>query len=74
MAMSSDSKTVYVGAGSATNSTVSSWDLSGTLNWGYELPSVWLPDMALSPDGTYLAFVSSVGHVYKMNLSSLTLT
>lgn len=75
MAISLNSQTVYLGAESSSNSSVSSWNFNGGLNWGYLLPFYWIVDMTLSPDETYLVFVNNNGDlVYKMNISSVVLT
>lgn len=75
MAVSTISRTVYLGAESSTGSTVSSFDMNGTLHWGYALSTYWIFDMALAPDETYLAFIDfNNSHIYKMNLSTQVLT
>lgn len=74
MVTSSNSPTIYIGVESGTNNTVSSWNLNGTLNWGYIISSNVLYDMALSHDESFLTFVSGTSNVYLMNISSKSLT
>lgn len=73
MALSKDSTTIYIAAESNSNSTVSSWDINGTFHWGYVLTNNWIPDITLSPDETYLAFVDDTGNAYILNISTQAL-
>lgn len=73
--MSSDTRTFYIAAESSAGTTLSCWDLNGTLNWGYVIPGSWVFDMSLSPDETYLAITQySSSKMYIMDTNSLTLT
>lgn len=75
MLISSDLSTVFLAANDISHIYVSSWSITGTLNWGYIITGGRALSMSLSPDETYLVFTNNaLGGLHKMDLTSVTLT
>lgn len=69
MVVSYTSESVYISARSTTLSTLSKWNINGTLEWGYEIGSMIVKQLVLSPDETYLILLGNLAEkIFKLDV------